>query len=91
MKLVKKADKTIVRMSQKEWEDMGKQAGWLNKEASPLLIFISRLIQEMTPKVMSDPEYPEIDNEQSAIQMLKNMTLEKLEDLAEKYDYKMFF
>jgi hypothetical protein len=34
MKLIKQASgKTTVKMSKKEWTDMGKKAGWLNKEA----------------------------------------------------------
>jgi hypothetical protein len=34
MKLVKSAGgKTTVKMSRQEWTDMGKKAGWLNKEA----------------------------------------------------------
>ena len=34
MKLVKTANgKTAVKMSQKEWEDLGKKAGWMKVEA----------------------------------------------------------
>jgi hypothetical protein len=34
MKLIKQASgKTTVKMSKKEWTDMGKKAGWLGKEA----------------------------------------------------------
>ena len=37
MKLVKSASgKTTIRMSRQEWTDMGKKAGWINKEAQPI-------------------------------------------------------
>jgi hypothetical protein len=37
MKLIKQANgKTTVKMSKRQWLDMGKKAGWLNKEAIPM-------------------------------------------------------
>jgi len=38
MKLIKKANKTKIRLSHNEWLDLGKKAGWLSKSAAEKLL-----------------------------------------------------
>ena len=53
MKIVKNASgEKVVKMSRKEWEDLGKQAGWL-KEASE-----EEMLREAQPAVKPAPTKP---------------------------------
>jgi hypothetical protein len=52
MKLIKQASgKTTIKMSKKEWTDMGKKAGWLNKKADA-----ERLLYQRYDKYISEAQ-----------------------------------
>ena len=88
MKLIKKAGKTTVKMSRQEWTDMGKKSGWIKEAFSPILMFFGQMEKDVIPLLISDPDFPEITTEESALHKLRSMEQKDLKILLEKYNWK---
>lgn len=88
MKLIKQANgKTTVKMSQSEWETMGKKAGWMKEAASPWDYDVIQLFKKMIPNIIDDPDYPMQSTAELAQRMLNGFLPEQVWSLAKKYGY----
>jgi len=88
MKLVKTASgKTNIKISQKEWQSLGKKAGWMNKEAG-LEELLTGAIQTLAVHLKNDLNFPEIDSMEKAYDMILKTPFEKVQELVRKYSQK---
>jgi len=90
MKLVKTASgKTNIKMSQKEWQSIGKKAGWMNKSAAGLLL-IESIIMRLAQRLVDDENRPDINDIDTASSFVRTQTPAKFEEYLKQYNVQLF-